>query len=734
MHAIRPLIAPEIIGDRYELAEAVGEGNFAVTYRAQDLVLDRLVAVKMPRPQYASDETFVSRFQREARMAAAVSHPNVVDVFDYGEHGATFYIVMQYVPGRTLKDELDARGRLPSADAVAIASQVLHGLSAIHAAGIIHRDIKPQNVLFGRDGVARVADFGVAHYPVDHALTSHGTTVGTASYMAPEQARGGELTEATDLYAVGVVLFELLTGELPFQSDNPMAVMLAHLQQAAPRLIEVAPDAAISPALDTAVSRALAKDPADRYASAAAMADALTTAAGIETTSSAQPTASDATGRTTAPLTVVPSANLSSERGEPGADRSATRASHPAAVPLLPRSRPPRRLAAWVAPLIVFAVALASLGAVIAEGGLPGLPGDDGGGTDGDGVPAAILSHTTATPTGEPGTPDLPVTPQATLQRINVVPLPTATAELTTIVPATTAPDPTATLAPTATPEPSPTATLVPTATSTPLPTPTATPVPTATATPEPTPTATPLPTATPEPTTMPTPVPVVPDDTTADTQVEAGSGTGDLQQSTLSFDASDWRNAFAEGDQSAYGRPWVAIYGQASDYPRATLRFNLDQQPDGTVSLTVTGLGDETGTPFPFAIEVNGVSTGEIPASFPNWNPNRDGQIGQGAIWGQIQVDLPGDFFGDGRNEITVVSLQPGSNFGVPPYILLSEASLTLPADTASGGTNEEFAPVRLGNTGENDAPQVVERDDKKSDKDEKKKKKEKDDDEDDD
>ncbi|MGI8475036.1 MAG: serine/threonine-protein kinase, partial [Thermomicrobiales bacterium] len=263
------------IPDRYSIEGLLGEGAAATTYRAYDGVLDRRVTLKVLRRPDGDDDAVTARFAREARAAAAVDHPNVVDVYDYGSHQGSLHLVLQYVPGRNLKQLLAETGPLPARDAVRIVDQVLAGLGAIHAAGLVHRDVKPQNVIVGDDGVARVTDFGIAVAPTDTRLTTHGAVWGTPAYMAPEQAGGDAVSPRTDLYAVGVMLFEMLTGRLPFAADNAIAVALAHIHNPPPSWRQFAPRADVPPAVEAAMLRALAKNPADRFGDAAAMTAAL---------------------------------------------------------------------------------------------------------------------------------------------------------------------------------------------------------------------------------------------------------------------------------------------------------------------------------------------------------------------------------------------------------------------------------------------------------------------------
>lgn len=267
--------APTRLAGRYDIQQQIGSGATAITWRGWDRRLERPVAIKILRDAFVTDETYVQRFRAEARTAASVAHGNVVDIYDFGQHDGELYIVMQLVAGEDLKQLITREAPLAPAHAGRIILQVLSGLRAIHAAGIVHRDIKPQNVLIGHDGIARLTDFGVAHRDDDQGVTTVGTTVGTAAYMAPEQARGEPVTQATDLYAVGVMFYEMLTATLPFTAPTAMATMLAHIQQ------EPTPPSArlaghvLSPEIDGVILQALAKDPARRFRTARAMQQAV---------------------------------------------------------------------------------------------------------------------------------------------------------------------------------------------------------------------------------------------------------------------------------------------------------------------------------------------------------------------------------------------------------------------------------------------------------------------------
>ena len=269
-------LAPDtMISGRYRLIRRIGAGGMADVWCADDEMLNRRVALKFLLERYAQDEQFVERFRREAAAAAGLQHPNVVGVFDRGEHEGRPFIAMEYVEGASLKDLID-RG-LSVGEAVEITRQVLSGARFAHARGIIHRDLKPQNVLVDREGRARVADFGIARAGVSE-ITQTGSVLGTAQYLSPEQAQGLDVTAASDLYSVGAMMYEALTGSVPFDADSAVAVALKQVSEAPRPPSELNPR--ITPALDGVVLKALAKDPANRYQSADEFLAALTAAGG----------------------------------------------------------------------------------------------------------------------------------------------------------------------------------------------------------------------------------------------------------------------------------------------------------------------------------------------------------------------------------------------------------------------------------------------------------------------
>jgi serine/threonine-protein kinase len=259
-------VVGELIADRYELEELVGSGGMSSVYRAHDSLLERHVALKVMHEQLLSEDDHVERFRREARLAAQLSHPNIVTVIDRGEQEGRQFIVFEYVEGENLKALIERDAPLPEREAIELALQVADGLAFAHAHGLVHRDVKPQNVLLTEDGRAKVTDFGIARsIDVHRGLTQTGTVMGTSDYISPEQARGGHVDACTDIYSLGAVLFELLTGEVPFHGDNFVAVAMRHINEPPPSVRQRRPE--LSPRIDAAIRCAMAKDADDRFPS-----------------------------------------------------------------------------------------------------------------------------------------------------------------------------------------------------------------------------------------------------------------------------------------------------------------------------------------------------------------------------------------------------------------------------------------------------------------------------------
>lgn len=262
-----------LIDNRYTVRGRIGSGGMADVYLCDDQHLGRPVALKVMHERFAADQSFVTRFEREAQAAAGLQHKNVVNVFDRGKVGETYYIAMEYLPGRTLKDVVVAMGALDPKLAIHICLQILAAERFAHSKSIVHRDIKPQNVMIDDEWNVKVTDFGIAHNPVDGDLTQTGQMVGTAQYISPEQAQGKQVANTSDLYSTGVVLFEMLTGKVPFDGDSSVAIALQHINQPPPRPSAVNPT--VPPVLDAVVLKAMAKSPVERYANADEFSQAL---------------------------------------------------------------------------------------------------------------------------------------------------------------------------------------------------------------------------------------------------------------------------------------------------------------------------------------------------------------------------------------------------------------------------------------------------------------------------
>jgi eukaryotic-like serine/threonine-protein kinase len=422
-----------LIGGRYEIQQLLGHGGMATVHRARDTQRDREVALKLMRSDLADDPVFGARFVAEARSAASISHPNVVTVLDFGTDGPGPYIVMELVDGGDLAALLGRKGRLSAPRAASIGAQVASALAAAHAQGIVHRDVKPGNILLTTEGDARVADFGIARATGEQSLTATGTSLGSVDYFSPEQARGEQADAASDIYALGVVLYEMLTGARPFTGEGPYAVAVARLDAPPPDPRTLRPR--IPKALSAIVQRAMAPGPGDRYASAAEMGEKLeqwlerrpapVSKRRGEATRCVSTAAVEATAPAPAVATVVAAAPVGLEvaaRGTPAVER-----------------RAPRRRAKAVAAIAAVVALLVAIGVV--GGRLRSDAGEVGGVVVG-------------TPRGE-------------------------------VLYAT--PDPTTSATPRPTPEPTEAPSPQPTVASTAAPTPAATPVSVAAATPPPT-------------------------------------------------------------------------------------------------------------------------------------------------------------------------------------------------------------------------------------------------------
>jgi serine/threonine protein kinase len=489
---------------KYEVIERLGRGGMAEVYKAYQASLDRFVALKLLHPFLADDPEFKDRFEREARNVARLRHPNIVQVYDfeYDAESESYYMVMELIDGQTLKDHLDSRKgeRLPIPEVLRIMRGSVEALAYAHARSMIHRDVKPANLMLDSDGRIVLTDFGIAKIVTGIQFTASGGMVGTPAYMAPEQGLGDAGDERSDLYSLGVILFQMITGKLPFDADTPLAVILKHLNEPIPSVFELAPDC--PPDIEAIIVRTMDKDPDERYASAEAMLQALNAAAGI-TTMPLIDTGPVLTKKSTGTLSAV----TADSRNDDTATKAAANAN-----PSLATStaiRPPRR------PTLAGVGALAVFGLIALFGLMTWTTGT---------VPfLGIAWRPTETPTLTP-TPEFTATPVATIT-------PSLTLTLT--------PTETPTLTPSSTNTPTATFTLTNTPTNTATDTPTNTPTATLTLTntPTDTPTNTPTPTATFTPTDTPTPTIDITQTIRAGTQVaiqQALDKTATIQQKTL--------------------------------------------------------------------------------------------------------------------------------------------------------------------------------------------------------
>ena len=307
--------AGDVIRERYELEELAGTGGMSNVYRAYDRRLERRVAIKVLHERYTHDEEYVSRFTREARAIARLTHPNIVTVIDRGEWEGSQYIVFEYVGGETLKEVIEREGRLPVEEALRIVRDVAAGLACAHENGVVHRDVKPHNVLIDPEGMPKVTDFGIARsIDRDDGLTLTGTFLGTSDYLAPEQAAGQPVSAQSDQYSLGALLFELLAGEVPYPAESLVQAAMRHMHDPVPSVRSRRPD--VPPAVDELVGRAMQKRPEDRFASTEAFVRALDVClAGLD-----EDTLSDVrVGELTRQLEPAPAARPARRRRGPGA-------------------------------------------------------------------------------------------------------------------------------------------------------------------------------------------------------------------------------------------------------------------------------------------------------------------------------------------------------------------------------------------------------------------------------
>ena len=264
-----------VLAGRYELIEKIGDGGMAIVYKAKDRLLKRFIAVKILKPEFVQDIKFVENFRKESHAAASLSHPNIVSIYDVGQEGNINYIVMELVSGKTLNELIKEEAPMDYRKAADIAKHVSAGLSAAHKKGIVHRDVKPHNILMTEDGIAKITDFGIAKAVTNTTIVDSGkdNVMGSVHYFSPEQAKGANVDEKSDIYSLGIVLYEMLTGKVPFDGDNPVTIALMQINE------PVTPPSVfnhnVPPGLERIVMKAVEKQPKDRFASADEMIEAL---------------------------------------------------------------------------------------------------------------------------------------------------------------------------------------------------------------------------------------------------------------------------------------------------------------------------------------------------------------------------------------------------------------------------------------------------------------------------
>jgi serine/threonine-protein kinase len=658
-----------LLADRYRLLEKIGEGGAAEVFRAKDQRLDRLVAVKLLRSQYTHDQASRQRFIHEAKASASLSHPNIVDIYDFGEglDGAMF-IAMQYIEGQNLKDILQKRGRLTAEETISITRQACYALSAAHARDMIHRDVKPQNIMIDRKGNAHLTDFGIVKALSGPSLTQSGMTFGTAAYMSPEQATGAPIGPASDIYSLGCVMYEALAGTPPFMGDNPAVVAYKQVWEQPRPLHELVPE--VPPSLENVVMRCLNKDPNRRYPNTEALA------ADLDSINAAfnQPTQAVSLGTLAAPPSWAPADALpAAEMSQPvpmpsqaaaggvgtvpvARAQTPTYSSMPvpqvaaappvrAAAPYTGAAEQPRQLQTvdvttrrrgigWAPVALIAALGLLVLGLAAWQGrNFLNAPVTPGG------------------PTASPTATQLAVVPTVGLS-------PTLTAGV--IVQESPTPPPTE-LPPTDTPTPLPTDTPEPTPvppTDTPVPVvPTDTPEPPPTPEPEPPPpTPEPQPEPEPEPEPSPTPEPLA---------EPAGS---------VRVDDNGFAGGYTNANRLYHGVTAVWIYGRGTRYHTMSTRFNIPGRPRGAATLTIRGLDSEDAAKTPILITVNDTQI------YSGGNPLPDdfasGPSGPGN-WGTYSWRMdPGTLKG-GANTLTISNLSSSACMNCPAFFMLDYVTI---------------------------------------------------------
>ncbi|MFN2608065.1 MAG: Stk1 family PASTA domain-containing Ser/Thr kinase [Acidimicrobiales bacterium] len=357
-------MASQVFTGRYQIDRLLARGGMAEVYLARDLLLDRPVALKVLFPEFSGDRSFVERFRREARAAANLNHPNIVSIYDWGEEAGTYFIVMEYVEGRTLRDVIRGEGPLLPDPAAGIGAEIAGALDFAHRNGVIHRDVKPGNVLLGRGGLVKVTDFGIARATdPQESLTQTGAVMGTATYFSPEQAQGLPIDPRSDVYSLGVVLYEMVAGRPPFTGDSPVAIAYQHVRETAVPPSHHNPD--VAPQFEAIVLKAMAKNRANRYNSAEELRDDLLRfGRGLPVRAEPLLAPTDVTG-VMAATRAQPAVAATGGRGADDGTRMMARAAPVAVVE--PEAAPPRRTGAYFVVLVVLLALLAGLLVLLAR-------------------------------------------------------------------------------------------------------------------------------------------------------------------------------------------------------------------------------------------------------------------------------------------------------------------------------------------------------------------------------
>lgn len=676
-----------LLAGRYRLLEKIGEGGAAEVFRARDARLDRIVAIKLLRQQYTHDDSSRRRFVVEAKAAAALAHPNIVDIYDFGEaEDGAMFLAMRYIDGKNLKDILHKRGRLSPSETIAIAIQACHALSAAHSKGLIHRDVKPQNIMIDERGNAHLTDFGVVKALSGPSLTQSGMTFGTAAYLSPEQATGEPVGPPSDIYALGCVMYECLTSQPPFTGDSAAIVAYKQVWEQPRPLHEVAPE--VLPSLESVIMRCLNKDPHRRYPDAMALAGDLeslsvpfnqptqavalgaiaATNGGPWTPKGARPQAevsqpvpmpaSPATGAGAAaihgggqtPLSIpVPRVAVT-----PPPQRAASRTQYapPPPPPLRPHVNVSGRGdSSWV-PMAAVAILLLGLAGIGIWLGSTLLGSNNGPGAA---TPTSTLGILAPTGTAS----SQPATATSALPTMVFTPTTAPVTPTEVLVPPTETPQP-----PTDTPAP-------PEPTATTQPEPTLEPTPTEVPTPEPVPTEEPTATVEPVPEDTPTPDPIT--ETPGSVVIDDGSFTGGYTNANHLY-----HNVTAR---------WV--YGQGTRYNTMTARFSLDKAPKGAAQLTMVALDSEDAARTPVLIALNETEILNGPNPFPD--DNNSGPSGPGN-WGTYTWDLPSRTLKKGENTLTIANLSSSSCTNCPSFFMVDNVVISWggAADADDGRTIE--------------------------------------------